>query len=158
MFENIPSALAIFLLFVVISLLIDRSLKKLGSHYDTSSSEVFNLLANSQRAILLFIAVVLALSELDFDVTALIAGLGLSGFALGFALKDAISNLVAGIMIVLYRPFELGDSIEIADSRGEVVAINLRHITIKSEAKINLVPNALFLSKKLTIFDCSVDQ
>jgi small-conductance mechanosensitive channel len=151
MFQNLLPALLIFSVLFIGSLFFSHALRKFGSHFDTSSSEVFRLLANSQRAILIFIGVVLALSELGFDVTALVAGLGLTGFALGFALKDAISNLVAGIMIVIYKPIELGDIIEISGTKGEVVNINLRYITIKSENVINLVPNSLFLSNKLSI-------
>ncbi len=153
MFEHILPALFIFSAFFVTSLLISHALKKFGSHVDTSSSEVFRLLSNSQKAVLIFIGVVLALSELGFDVSALVAGLGLTGFALGFALKDAISNLVAGMMIVIYKPIELGHIIEISGTKGKVININLRYITIQSDAVVNLVPNSLFLSNKLSIID-----
>ena len=153
MFEHIVPALFIFSTLFVGSLLIGHVLKKFGSRFDTSSSEVFRLLSNSQKAILIFIGVVLALSELGFDVSALVAGLGLIGFALGFALKDAISNLVAGMMIVIYKPIELGNIIEISGTKGEVININLRYITIQSDSIINLIPNSLFLSNKLSIID-----
>jgi len=151
--ENLYSALFIFGLFTLASFLFDRALRKLGNHFDTASSEVFSILANSQKGVLIFIGSVLALSELGFDVSALVAGLGLTGFALGLALKDAISNLVAGVMIVLYKPFELGDFIEISETKGEVKDINLRYITISSEGAHNLVPNSLFLNNKLAILD-----
>jgi small conductance mechanosensitive channel len=153
MLENILPALFIFSAFVIASLLISHGLKKIASHYDTSSSEVFRLLSNSQKAILIFIGVVLALSELGFNVSALVAGLGLTGFALGFALKDAISNLVAGMMIVIYKPIELGNIIEISGTKGKVININLRYITLQSESITNLIPNSLFLSNKLSIIE-----
>lgn len=153
MIDNLTPAIIVFAGFFIASMLVARALGKIASHFDTASSEVFRLLSNSQRAVLIFIGVVLALSKLGFDVSALVAGLGLTGFALGFALKDAISNLVAGVMIVLYRPISLGNIIEISGTRGEVVNINLRYITIASEGVSNLVPNALFLSQKLSIID-----
>jgi small-conductance mechanosensitive channel len=153
MFENILSAAFIFSAFLITSLIISHALKKFGTHFDTSSSEVFRLLSNSQKAVLIFIGVVLALSELGFNVSALVAGLGLTGFALGFALKDAISNLVAGMMIVIYKPLELGDIIEISGTKGEVININLRYITLQSGNVTNLIPNALFLSNKLSIIE-----
>jgi len=77
--------------------------------------------------------------------------LGLSGFALGFALKDAIANLVAGIMIIIYKPFEIGSELDISGSSGTVADINLRYITLKTESNVCLVPNSLFLSNKLTL-------
>lgn len=89
---------------------------------------------------------------LGFNVSALVAGLGLTGFALGFALKDAIANLVAGIMIVIYKPIELGSIVEISGTKGEVTNINLRYISIQKEDAVDLVPNSLFLSKQITVF------
>lgn len=150
--NDIYSAFIILAAFIFASYIFDRALNKISQHFDANSSEVFKLLTNSQKTILIFIGVVLALSRLGFDVSALVAGLGLTGFAVGFALKDAISNLAAGILIVLYKPIELGDTVEIAGVDGEVVDLNLRYISIKSEDKMHLVPNSLCLNNKLTLF------
>lgn len=151
--DKLVPAVLIFAVFYVGSVLISRALTKLSKHYDARACEPFRLISNSQRAVMIFIGAVLALSKLGFDVSALVAGLGLTGFALGFALKDAISNLVAGIMIVLYRPVELGETIEVAGEKGEVVDINLRYITISNEGVTHLVPNSLLLKNKVSIFN-----
>lgn len=156
--ENIIQAAIIFLIFFLGSVVVDRALKKISRHYDSSASEPFRLISNSQKAILIFTGSVLALSKLGFDVSALVAGLGLTGFAIGFALKDAISNLVAGIMIVLYKPIELGNIIEVAKIKGEVVDINLRYITIKAEDVRHLIPNSLILNSKIAIFSIKSDS
>ncbi len=125
--------------------------KRASRRYDTSACEVFRLLSNSQRVLLLLIGSIIAIGTLGFDMSALIAGLGLSGFALGLALKDAISNLIAGVMIVLYKPFEIGDELEISGTCGTVTDINFRYITIKTNGDVCLVPNSLFLSKILKL-------
>lgn len=151
--ENVIQAILVFAAFVVVSLIIDRFLKQVAARFDSAASESFRLLSNSQRVVLIFIGAVLALSKLGFDVGALVAGLGLTGFALGFALKDAISNLIAGIMIVLYKPIKLGNKIDITGSKGTVVDLNLRYITIKDEGVTHLVPNSLFLNNKVSIID-----
>ena len=52
-----------------------------------------------------FLGVITALGTIGVDVTGLVAGFGLTGFAVGFAMKDALANLLAGVMILLYRPF-----------------------------------------------------
>ena len=153
MYENIVQAVLIFATFFVVSLFIDRVLRKIESRFDSSAHESFRLMSNSQKAILLFIGVVLALSKIGFDVGALVAGLGLTGFALGFALKDAISNLVAGIMIVLYKPIKLGNKIEVTGSKGTVVDLNLRYITVKADGITHLIPNSLLLNNKISIMD-----
>lgn len=153
MLLNIALAVFIFIVFVGLSFLVTQVLNRIAKNYHASTSEVFRLLANSQKGLLVFIGAVLAISKLGFDVSALVAGLGLTGFALGFALKDAISNLVAGMMIVIYQPIKLGNVIEVSGSKGEVMDINFRYITIKSENTLDLIPNALLLSNKLSIIE-----
>ncbi len=83
----------------------------------------------------------------------MVAGLGLTSFALGLALKDAISNLVSGIMIVLYKPIKLGDKIEMSGTKGTVVDFNLRYITIKAEGVSHLIPNSLLLNNKISLLE-----
>jgi len=151
--ENILAAILIFITFLVISLAIDKVLKNIALRFDTSAYDSFRLMSNCQKAILLFIGLVLAISKLGFDIGALVAGLGLTSFALGFALKDAISNLVAGVMIVLYKPVKLGDRIDITGSKGQVVDLNLRYITVKTEGITHLIPNSLLLNNKISIID-----
>ena len=151
--ENIIQAVLVFAVFVAISLVIDKMLKKVESRFDSTAHESFRLVSNSQRAILRFSGSVLALSKLGFDVGALVAGLGLKGFALGFGLKDAISNLVAGIMIVLYKPIKLGNKVDVSGSKGTVIDLNLRYITVKSEGVTHLIPNSMLLNNKISIID-----
>lgn len=151
--SNILHAAIIFGVFVTVSIVIQKALKKVEKHYDASTSESFRLISNSQKAVLIFTGIVLALSKLGFDVSALVAGLGLTGFALGIALKDAISNLVAGIMIVLYKTVELGNVIEMSNTKGKIVDINLRYITLEVDEVIHMIPNALFLNNKIAIFN-----
>jgi small conductance mechanosensitive channel len=149
--KSIPYAIIIIGVFYALSVIIDKMLTRVSTRYDTSASEIFRLLSNSQKALLLIVGSIIAIGKLGFDVSALVAGLGLSGFALGFALKDAISNLVTGIMIVIYKPFEIGSELDIAGSSGTVTDINLRYITIKAESGLCLVPNSLFLNNKLIL-------
>ncbi len=151
--ENMIQASLVLLLFLVTVWILDRVLRKVSTRFSADASESFRLISNSQKAVFISVGVCLALSKLGFDVGALVAGLGLTGFALGFALKDAISNLVAGIMIVLYKPIQLGDNIQVAGCEGNVVDINLRYITVKSEGKVHLIPNSMILSKSVSIID-----
>jgi small-conductance mechanosensitive channel len=68
--------------------------------------------------------------------------LGLTGIALDFALKDAISNLISGVLILLYSPFEIGSRIKIAGYEGVVVTIDLRYTELDSERDKILIPNS----------------
>ncbi len=69
---------------------------------------------------------VLALQQAGQDVSALLAGVGIFGFAIGFALQDVIANFVAGILLLIQQPFDIGDYIEVADYDGTVLTIELR--------------------------------
>jgi small-conductance mechanosensitive channel len=87
------------------------------------------------------------------NVSALVASLGLTGFALGFALKDALSNLLAGALILIYQPFRCGDTIKVAGCEGEVTEINLRYTILRGDGKTHLIPNATLYTNTVDIAD-----
>jgi small-conductance mechanosensitive channel len=95
--------------------------------------------------------VITALGTLGVNITGIVAGLGLTGFALGFALKDSISNLLAGVMILLYRPFEVGDRIDVSGLSGIVVHVDLRYTELDNEKERVLVPNAKMLTDPIRV-------
>ena len=146
---KIIMSLVVFAGFLLLAYLLAYILKKIAERQTDNKCEILHLIAGSQKTILIVVGFISALGTLGVNVSALVAGLGLTGFAIGLALKDAISNLVAGIMIVFYRPFEIRDDINLDGAKGEVLAINLRYITVRSETEDVLVPNSLFLSKKI---------
>src|SRR5262249_50756169 len=69
------------------------------------AGDVISLIARAGKVALIIFGIVSALGTVGVNVSALGAGLGLTGFALGFALKDALSNMLAGVLILSYRPF-----------------------------------------------------
>lgn len=69
---------------------------------------------------ILGLGVILALDQLGFNVTGLIAGLGIAGLALGFAAKDTLANVISGITILWDRPFRVGDRVEVDGEFGQV--------------------------------------
>jgi small conductance mechanosensitive channel len=90
---------------------------------------------------------------MGIDVSALVAGLGLTGFALGFALRDAISNLLAGVLLLLYRPFRHGDYIKVAGLEGTVVALDLRYTTVQDKGMRHLIPNQTLYTNPVTVVE-----
>ena len=94
---------------------------------------------------------IIAVNALGFDPQALATGLGLSSLALGFALKDILSNFVSGLLILVMRPFELGDEIVVGDTEGSVEGIDLRATQIRTyDGRIVLVPNAELFTLRVT--------
>ncbi len=100
---------------------------------------------------MILIGTITALGTFGVDVTALVAGLGLSGFAIGFALKDAISNLLSGILILVYRPFSIGSYISVGAFEGEVVEINMRYTILSNKDKKVMIPNSNLFTMPVTL-------
>ena len=109
------------------------------------------LFSRTSSITLIIFGFVTALGTLGINVSALVAGLGLTGFALGFALKDTISNLLSGVLILLYRPFEKGNRIKVAGYEGTVVSIDLRYTELDSEGNKVLIPNSKLFTDPITV-------
>ncbi len=109
---------------------------------------IFDLLNRFSGAILYVTAVILALDVIGINVMPFIAGAGVAGIAIGFAAKDTLSNLIAGVLLIIDRPFEVGDRIEVwsapsgSASWGDVIDIGLRATKIKTTDNIVIIiPN-----------------
>jgi len=109
------------------------------------------LLASIARVGLLILGLVTALGTLGVNILGIVAGLGLTGFALGFALKDSIANLLAGVLILLYRPFEVGDRIDVGGLAGRVAHVDLRYTELDAESERVLVPNSKMLTDPIRV-------
>lgn len=109
------------------------------------------LLASIARITLLILGLITALGTLGVNITGIVAGLGLTGFALGFALKDSIANLLAGVLILLYRPFDIGDRIDVGGLSGHVVKIDLRYTELDNPSERVLVPNSKLLTDPIRV-------
>lgn len=147
--EKTLLALLVLLASIVLGWFLSLLIRRFGNHKTMQRSRVYRLIANSIGTVIVGAGVISALGTLGVNVMALVAGLGLTGFALGLALKDAISNFVAGLMIVIYSPFGLEDTIELGGIKGKVVDINLRYVTLQAETEVVLVPNSSFLTSSI---------
>ena len=118
---------------------------------DEARSSVWELLDRAAYVAILGFGIVCALGTAGFDIVPIVAGLGLTGFALGFALKDTLSNAISGVMILLHRPFATGDNIAVAGFEGKVTGTDLRYTTLEADGKRHLVPNATVLNNTVTV-------
>lgn len=100
----------------------------------------------------IFLAVI-ALGKIGVDVGPLVAGLGVTGFVLGFAFKDTLSNFASGIMIALNQPFRVGDYVIVAGVEGAVMELNMMAtvLTTPDNKKI-VVPNSSVWGGPVTNF------
>ena len=97
------------------------------------------------------LGLLVAVDALGFQPQTVVTGLGLTGLALGFALKDIISNFVSGLLILTIRPFQLGDQIVVGETEGAVERIRLRATEIRTyDGRLVLVPNAELFTSRVT--------
>ena len=101
-----------------------------------------SFLGEAARITLILVGVVTALGTLGVEVSALVAGLGLVGLTVGFALKDMVSNAMAGMLVLFYRPFRAGDHITVTSLAGKVAEVNFRYTVLDAAGKWIFVPNA----------------
>lgn len=103
------------------------------------------------------LVLVVSLEQVGFDLTAFLAGLGILGFTIGFALQDVSKNFFAGLLLLLEQPFNIGDVIEVGDFIGEVANIELRATELYTfDGQNVIIPNAdVFTSpiKNYSLFD-----
>ncbi len=93
--------------------------------------------------LIMLIGLFVALSQLGVQVGALLAGLGIAGFIVGFALQDSLGNFASGALILIYRPYDVGDVIEAGGVRGRVSHMTLVSTTILTfDNETLVVPNS----------------
>ncbi len=88
------------------------------------------------------LVIIMILGRLGIDIGPLIAGLGLTGFILGFAFQDSLSNLASGVMLTLNRPFQIGDYVDAGGVSGTVKAMDMMAVTLTTpDNKKIIIPN-----------------
>lgn len=147
---RVLAALAILLVFWLLSITLGKVIGRLVQVKSVDQALV-DLLGRIARVGLLAIGVITACGTLGIDVTALVTGLGLTGFALGFALKDIISNALSGILILIYKPFRRGDRISLTGFEGAVTEINLRYTILDGGTQRIFIPNSNLFSNPLVV-------
>ncbi|WP_064604870.1 mechanosensitive ion channel family protein [Photobacterium sp. J15] len=89
------------------------------------------------------IGLMIALSQIGLDLTPILTGFGVAGIIIGFALQDTLSNFASGMMLLIYRPFDVGDFVEAGSVSGKVSHMSLVSTTIKTfDNQILIVPNS----------------
>lgn len=148
---KLATVLFIIVLFFVLSKVVKRLILKVSVKLELDP-HLTHFFAQASRVLFILFGLVTALGTIGINVSALVAGLGLTGFALGFAFKDTISNILSGILILLYRPFNISDKIKIAGYEGKVISVDLRYTKIDSDDGIVLIPNSKCFTDPVVVY------
>lgn len=141
---------AIKLVMLILVLMAFRTLSKLTRRWAEKGMARVNLsvllrhmIVSTAANIVMFIGILIALSQLGISLGPLLAGLGVLGFIIGFALQDTLGNFASGMMILLYRPYDVGDVIEAGGVSGRVEDMSLVYTIIKTfDNQTMVVPNS----------------
>lgn len=143
-------ALIIFGLTLMLARISFRLVRKALEHRKVDN-EVALLLARAAQISVLVLGIIWSLSAVDFNITGFVAGLGIAGFTVGFALKDIAENFVAGVLLLLQQPFDIGDAVEAGGYAGTVINIEIRTTTIRTwDGLLVLIPNANVYGNPIT--------
>jgi small-conductance mechanosensitive channel len=144
-------AAVIFWIFLLIAAKTARGVKnKLQKSSDTLAPI---LIANTVRLFIMLLGLSFALNIMGLDGLAggVLAGAGVSGIVVGFALKEIAENYLAGILLAFTRPFSVGHFIELGSFKGTVLSIDLYSTSIKSlDGNDIYIPNSLIFKSPLT--------
>jgi small-conductance mechanosensitive channel len=148
--ESIISAVIVCVGFYLASIAIKKVAEKFFAVRKIDEA-LARFLIRVMRITLVSLGVVTALGTLGVDVSAIVAGLGLTGLAMGIALKDIVSNAMSGIMLLLFRPFRHRDHIKVAGFEGTVHDIDLRYTHLKTDGQIIFVPNSMMFANAVSV-------
>jgi small conductance mechanosensitive channel len=149
----VPRAIAAFLVIAAFGLLATavRWLLRVLFRRVVSDLTLENLVKQLAYYAVWALGILVAVDALGFRPQTVVTGLGLTSLALGFALKDIISNFVSGLLILALRPFQIGDQIVVQGVEGSVERIRLRATEIRTYGgRLVLVPNAELFTSRLT--------
>lgn len=105
------------------------------------------------KFVVLALAVVNALAAVGVNTASLLASLGIAGLSIGFAARDALSNLISGLLIYWDRPFVIGDLLEVGDHYGRVARITLRSTrVITPDGRMLAVPNTEIINRTVASY------
>ena len=141
--------LKLIMLVVIVALagLLAKAAQRLVHHGITrspvkTSSLLRDFIVKSTGRVILALGILIALAQLGIQVGPLLAGLGIAGFVIGFALQDVLSNFASGIMILFYRPYDVGDYIEAGGVTGLVNNMTLVSTKVLTmDNQLLVVPN-----------------
>lgn len=121
-----------FLLAKIVSMILRRIIKGMPKRHPKFTNLMVNFVNKVISVIIYMVAILISLSIFGIDLTPVIAGLGITGVVLGFALQESISSLFSGFMLVLNRPYRLGDYVDIGGVGGTITDMDMMSVRLRT--------------------------
>jgi len=147
---NILFAIAIVFIGRIVVKWIVKLVRKLMVRSDMDPI-LINFASSIVNAILLLFVFIAALDQLGVDTTSLVAIVGAAGLAIGLSLQGSLQNFAAGVMLIVFRPFKVGDFVDAAGQMGVIEEISIFSTTMRSgDNKEIIIPNGQIYSGAIT--------
>lgn len=149
---NIILALAVFVIGRWLASMIVRGVKRLMKKANMDKA-LIGFLSSILNAVLFVVVVIAALEQLGVNTTSVLAVFAAAGLAVGLALKDSLSNFSAGVMLIIFKPFKVGDFVEAAGISGVVEVIRIFNTQLRTgDNREIIVPNSQIYGGIITNF------
>ncbi len=149
---NFVKALAIFIVGRFIVNLIAQGVGK-GMEKSGTDPMLAKFVTNIVYALMLTFVVIASISQLGVQTASLVAILGAAGLAVGLALQGSLANFAAGVMTIIFRPYNVGDVVEIAGQTGQVEEVDIFTTALRLPDKTKIIiPNGQALEGPITNF------
>lgn len=140
---NILKFIVILVVFKILASVLAGITNRAVSKIKKTSDLLRDFFVNTIRKVTVLIGFIIAMSALGIDIGPLLAGIGVMGFVIGFALQGTLSNFACGIMILIYRPYDIGNVVSVGGVTGKVDAMTLVSTTVMTpDNQQVIVPNS----------------
>lgn len=147
---NVAMALLVFIIGRIVAKVVTNFVRKLMEKSDTDEILV-NFIGTIVYTALLLVVIIASLNQLGVDTTSLLALIGAAGLAVGLALQGSLQNFAAGVMLIMFRPFKIGDFVEAGGATGVVEQITIFTTIMTSvDNKEIIVPNGQIFGQTIT--------
>jgi small-conductance mechanosensitive channel len=147
---SLIAALVVFIVGLYLASLFRHTIRRALERHTENPQPITVISQLAYWSAIIFVAA-LSLQMVGFNLTAFLAGLGIAGFTIGFALQDVSKNFIAGLLLLIQQPFNVDETIEVSGITGKVLAIDLRTTRMLStDGRIVLIPNADVIVNPIT--------
>ena len=140
---SVTAAFAILLIGWVFAAWLGRRVQRIGTRYENLDDTLFNFLGSITRYVIIGFTVLMVLNTFGVQTTSIVAAVGAAGLAIGLALQGTLSNVAAGVMLILFRPLKIGDFVSVGGQMGTVKDVTLNFTELASLSNVQIIiPNA----------------
>jgi small conductance mechanosensitive channel len=140
---SVIGAIFILVLGWIVSKWLQHRVQNIGKNNKHLDDMLFDFLASIVRYVVLGFTALFVLNTFGVQTTSVVAVIGAAGLAIGLALQGTLSNVAAGVMLILFRPIQVGDFVEVAGKMGTVKQINLNFTELADLSNVHvIVPNS----------------